>query len=82
MGAPVLVDFSETENPNLNDPLLIAEVETADDALPISIRRSLPDGRYQDIPFSWLVKDKGVRDLIKKEKKRRRLVNVCPMMST
>jgi DNA-directed RNA polymerase I, II, and III subunit RPABC2 len=32
--------------------LAVAEVEHK--ALPISIRRILPNGRYQDIPVDWM----------------------------
>ena len=62
MGAPVIIEFSEEMN--LNDPLLIAEEEMKENILPISIRRSLPDGRYQDIPFTWLIKEKGKRTIV------------------
>ncbi len=40
---------------NMNDPISIAEYELSNKALPISIRRLLPDGRYQDIPIVWLL---------------------------
>ncbi len=57
MGAPVLITFEEGEN--LQDPLLIAEREIEKGVLPILVRRSLPDGRYQDIPLKWLL-ERGV----------------------
>ncbi len=37
------------------DPISIAEYELKQKALPISIRRILPDGHYQDIPIIWLL---------------------------
>ncbi|MHA2294954.1 MAG: DNA-directed RNA polymerase subunit K [Candidatus Hodarchaeales archaeon] len=52
MSAPVLVDLDEQDD--VSDPLLIANVEMDKKVLPISVRRVLPDGRYQDIPFRWL----------------------------
>ena len=52
MGAP---SFMPTEGP-LRGPIEIATMELEEDALPISIRRSLPDGTTQDIPIKALVK--------------------------
>lgn len=52
MGAPVLVDI----HPKLDDPIKIAEYELAKEILPISIRRILPDKKYQDIPLKLLIK--------------------------
>ncbi|MFW9998053.1 MAG: DNA-directed RNA polymerase subunit K [Candidatus Odinarchaeota archaeon] len=52
MGAPVLIDLDEQED--VSDPLLLANAEMIKRVLPISVRRVLPDGRYQDIPFRWL----------------------------
>ncbi|MCQ5376469.1 MAG: DNA-directed RNA polymerase subunit K [Candidatus Methanomethylicia archaeon] len=51
MGAPPLIETS------LGTPLEIAEEELKSGALPITIRRRLPDGRHQDIPIKWLVKN-------------------------
>jgi hypothetical protein len=67
MGAPVLVeseDPSEWETPSTGeqeqgDPLLISEREIKKGLLPILVRRSLPDGRYQDIPLLYLLKEAG-----------------------
>jgi DNA-directed RNA polymerase subunit K/omega len=66
MGAPVLVELDETnpveedEQPSeQGDPLLIAEREIKQRLLPILIRRTLPDGRFQDIPLSYLLKEAG-----------------------
>jgi len=52
MGAPILVEPSA----QLSNPIDIAvkELETA--ILPMTIRRTLPDGTYQDIPLKWLLK--------------------------
>ncbi len=49
MGAPILVDAAENTN-----PIDIALSELAAGILPITIRRTLPDGTFQDIPLKWL----------------------------
>jgi DNA-directed RNA polymerases I, II, and III subunit RPABC2 len=49
MGAPILVDAEENTNPI---DIAIAELEAG--ILPITIRRTLPDGTFQDIPLKWL----------------------------
>ncbi|MDH5807023.1 MAG: DNA-directed RNA polymerase subunit K [Candidatus Methanomethylicaceae archaeon] len=49
MGAPPLIIT------NKSSPLEIAEEELKAGVLPITIRRKLPDGRYQDIPLKWLI---------------------------
>ncbi len=54
MGAPVLLELEQQEESA--DPLVLAETEIQKGALPISVRRVLPDGRYQDIPIVWLIK--------------------------
>jgi DNA-directed RNA polymerase I, II, and III subunit RPABC2 len=51
MGAPILVDVSE----GLTSPIDIALKELGMNVLPITIRRTLPDGTYQDIPLNWLL---------------------------
>jgi len=51
MGAPILVDISE----GLTSPINIALKELEMNVLPITIRRTLPDGAYQDIPLRWLM---------------------------
>jgi DNA-directed RNA polymerase I, II, and III subunit RPABC2 len=53
MGAPVLVVPSK----NLSNPIDIALQELEIGILPITIRRTLPDGTYQDIPLKWLLQD-------------------------
>ncbi|MCX8149953.1 MAG: DNA-directed RNA polymerase subunit K [Candidatus Bathyarchaeota archaeon] len=50
MGAPILVELTE----DLSSPIDIALAELEAGILPITIRRTLPDGTYQDIPLKWL----------------------------
>lgn len=52
MGAPAFIPM---EGP-YKGPIEIAMLELEADALPISIRRSLPNGITQDIPISALAK--------------------------
>jgi DNA-directed RNA polymerases I, II, and III subunit RPABC2 len=49
MGAPILVDAQENTN-----PIDIAVTELDAGILPITVRRTLPDGTFQDIPLKWL----------------------------
>ena len=51
MGAPVLLDVPET----LKSPIDLAELELQEGALPISIRRALPDGTSMNIPLKTLL---------------------------
>jgi len=51
MGAPILVEPSES----LSNPIDIAIKELESGILPITIRRTLHDGAYQDIPLKWLL---------------------------
>jgi len=51
MGAPILVDVSE----GFTGPIDIALKELDSDILPMTIRRTLPDGTFQDIPLKWLL---------------------------
>lgn len=51
MGAPSFVPSDET----IRDSIALAMVELASEALPISIRRSLPNGHSQDIPIRYLL---------------------------
>ena len=53
MGAPVLI----VPPKNLSNPIDIALQELEIGILPITIRRTLPDGTYQDIPLKWLLQD-------------------------
>ncbi|MCS7112904.1 MAG: DNA-directed RNA polymerase subunit K [Nitrososphaerota archaeon] len=57
MGAPILVRLP----PNIDkSPFSIALYELEKAVLPITIRRRLPDGSFQDIPLKWLIE--GGRD--------------------
>ena len=51
LGAPPFI----TIDPNIKDPISLALSEIDANALPISIRRKLPNGNYQDIAIDWLV---------------------------
>ena len=51
MGAPVLIKLEKS----LTNPIDIALREFESGVLPITIRRTLPNGTYQDIPLSWLL---------------------------
>jgi DNA-directed RNA polymerase I, II, and III subunit RPABC2 len=52
MGAPILIEVNE----NLKNPIDIALEELRRGILPMTIRRTLPDGvTYQDIPLKWLL---------------------------
>ena len=53
MGAPILVKPAE----HATNPIDIALAELESGILPITIRRTLPDGTYQDIPLKWLLVD-------------------------
>lgn len=53
MGAPILVEVSE----KFSSPIDMALKELEAGILPITIRRTLPDGTYQDIPLKWLLKE-------------------------
>ncbi|MFX1498421.1 MAG: DNA-directed RNA polymerase subunit K [Promethearchaeota archaeon] len=50
-GAPILV----AKPKNLIDPIKIALVELKSQILPLTIRRELPSGEYQDIPIIKLI---------------------------
>lgn len=51
MGAPVLIDVSRKSL----SPIDISLLEIQEGVLPISIRRSLPDGSSQNIPLKLLL---------------------------
>lgn len=53
MGAPILVEVSE----GFSSPIDIALKELDAGILPMTIRRTLPDGTYQDIPLKWLMNE-------------------------
>ncbi len=50
LGAPPLIKAPE----GANTSILLAMEEVQEKALPISIRRVLPNGLYQDIPVDWM----------------------------
>ena len=53
MGAPILVEVSE----GFSSPIDIALKELEANILPITVRRTLPDGTYEDIPLKWLLEE-------------------------
>jgi DNA-directed RNA polymerase I, II, and III subunit RPABC2 len=50
MGAPAFIRVPQ----EIRDSISLATAELSARALPISIRRVLPNGVYQDIPIDWL----------------------------
>lgn len=53
MGAPILVEAPKGSS----SPIDIALKELELSILPITIRRTLPDNTYQDIPIKWLLEE-------------------------
>ena len=53
MGAPILVEVSEGFSSTID--IALKELEAG--ILPMTIRRTLPDGTYQDIPLKWLMQE-------------------------
>lgn len=53
LGAPILIRISK----DVTDPIIIAEQELFKNVLPLTVARLLPDGQYQNIPLSWLIKN-------------------------
>ena len=51
MGAPILISPPES----ITNPIDIALKELENRVLPITVRRTLPDGTFQDIPLKWLL---------------------------
>ncbi len=51
LGAPILTKIP----PEFTDTIMIAKYELEKKTLPISIRRILPNGIYQDIPIEWTI---------------------------
>ncbi len=47
LGAPILAPLTD----DIVDPIDIAVVELREKVLPMTIRRTLPEGSYQDIPL-------------------------------
>jgi DNA-directed RNA polymerase subunit K/omega len=56
MGAPILVEVSE----GFSSPIDIALKELDAAILPMTIRRTLPDDTYQDIPLKWLLEGTSI----------------------
>ena len=54
LGAPILASVSE----NVIDPIDIAVVELREKVLPMTVRRTLPEGTYQDIPLVDLLQQR------------------------
>ena len=52
LGAPLLVEVPET----VSDPIDLALKELRDHALPMTLRRVLPDSMFQDIPLNSLLR--------------------------
>ncbi len=50
LGAPILVELP----PKVSDPIDIALAELREGVLPMTIRRTLPDGTHQDIALPEL----------------------------
>ncbi len=50
LGAPPFIKVPST----VHDPIDIAVAELAEKVLPINIRRTLPDGQFEDIPLDIL----------------------------
>ena len=53
MGAPIIIEVPKARG----GPIDIALLELDSGILPITIRRTLPDGTYQDIPLKWLLQE-------------------------
>ncbi|WXG40998.1 MAG: DNA-directed RNA polymerase subunit K [Candidatus Freyarchaeum deiterrae] len=51
MGAPILIDLTD----KVSDPIVIATAELWSGSLPLVIRRTLPNGQFQDIPIKSLL---------------------------
>jgi DNA-directed RNA polymerase subunit K/omega len=53
MGAPILIEISG----GFPSPIDIALKELGEGILPMTIRRTLPDSTFQDIPLKWLLEE-------------------------
>jgi len=53
MGAPIIIEVPEARVGPIDITLL--ELDTG--ILPLTIRRTLPNGTYQDIPLKWLLQE-------------------------
>lgn len=54
MGAPILTEVTSSSTNSSSNSIDIALKELREKVLPITIRRRLPDGTFQDIPINWL----------------------------
>lgn len=52
LGAPILIQLSG----GMSDPIDIAIEELKEAVLPMTVRRTLPEGSYQDIPLQDLLR--------------------------
>ena len=50
-GAPILIEKPK----DMIDPIRIAQLELREGILPLTIRRELPSGEWQDIPINKLI---------------------------
>ena len=57
LGAPMLAPLPD----DVVDPIDIAVVELNEKVLPMTIRRTLPEGSFQDIPLMDLLKTRVLR---------------------
>ena len=57
LGAPILVPLPD----DVVDPIDVAVVELREKVLPLTIRRTLPEGSYQDIPLIDLLQPRVLR---------------------
>ncbi len=55
LGAPILVELPGS----VSDPIDIALAELEEDALPMTLRRALPDRSHQDIVLSDLLRSRA-----------------------
>jgi DNA-directed RNA polymerase I, II, and III subunit RPABC2 len=51
MGAPLLIEPPKSRA----GPIDIAILELDSGILPLTVRRTLPNDEYQDIPLKWLI---------------------------
>ncbi len=54
MGAPILTEVTSSSTTSSSSSIEIALKELKEKVLPITVRRRLPDGTFQDIPIQWL----------------------------
>ncbi len=55
LGAPMWAEIPDS----MSDPVDIALAELKGNVLPMTLRRALPDGTYQDIPLAVLTAENG-----------------------